>query len=372
MEKKYGVNNIEDAIISEIFHKNIKLDMTSKEGENVINEIFEKFNTKQSELNYKNPNILMGLIIESYSGEVFDNDRFNSLFELTKKTKNKYTKDDIDLLNTINDNWLKWSTCYNREAKNASLFNSSIDPMSFDFSEFQKTTQNEQADLIRKKTSIIFFENLDSVKNYDLKKSELPIISKKLEDGYSYRVKTVLDADLILTGENCMTVSESNRGLEFEAFFEIYNKPKTNVVFEVYKDGEAIANSWVRSIGKDVYFNSIEVKDEKNIGDEFLLAYKDYSLELVKKGFESITCGGSGLNGVNIGPKSLNTDFGSQKTLFSFNAKAESIKSLADSKIDKKLLVDVIDKIGLVDKELENSIGVSSSNICEEQHSLSQ
>jgi hypothetical protein len=119
----------------------------------------------------------------------------------------------------------------------------------------------------------------ESFKNYKEEDSLIPIISKDIGNGYSYKVKTIKEFDILLTGEKtdcCMTIN----GAGWNIYKYMYENPKSNVIFEVYKDGEPIANSWTWYKDEKICFDNIEVLG-KELRENIVKAYQDVALEFV-------------------------------------------------------------------------------------------
>ena len=419
-----------------------------------LNEIYKLFNTYKDEKNYKNLNILLGIILESYENKEFNKNKFEQFFELINNPASKLNEEQKKLFDSIEDKWLKWSVYFNREIKDNNLTYSNINPLDFDFSKMQTikkifqekfdkndklTTKdynligflinedkndninesfdklknildNKKEDLNKKwlnedeffnhfyknikniveykslnnfktqikniinnfinadkdnmdiafteifalnktleiakninfdnninldrmfnlvKTNITdknkniinffsrnnidklnkldilenFFENFksisklsnekidsyinyfetmkktDSFKNYKEEDSLIPIISKDIGNGYSYKVKTIKEFDILLTGEKtdcCMTIN----GAGWNIYKYMYENPKSNVIFEVYKDGDPVANSWTWCKDGKICFDNIEVLG-KELRENIVKAYQDVALEFV-------------------------------------------------------------------------------------------
>ena len=484
-----------------------------------LNEIYKLFNTYKDEKNYKNLNILLGIILESYENKEFNKNKFEQFFELINNPASKLNEEQKKLFDSIEDKWLKWSVYFNREIKDNNLTYSNINPLDFDFSKMQtikkifqeKFDKNQELTtkdynliefLINKnqkenfdetfekfkelfelknksfyneknkeKFNYLFYKNIkhivqnkndnifkkhiddtlnnffkskeqdidnqiknifslnkainmhkninsynclipfekilnfvnknfnrkqkwnnflndlntfkkikennlleifinnlnttikldsrkidsyinyfvtmkktDSFKNYKEEDSLIPIISKDIGNGYSYKVKTIKEFDILLTGEKtncCMTYGNAG----WNIYKYMYENPKENVIFEVYKDGEPIANSWTWYKDEKICFDNIEVLG-KELRDNVIKAYQDAALDfVVNYNIKDVNFGvsnsdidvnklGNGIN-QNIPNKHLNcyTDASNQLGIVSLS---NNIKNMENSLIKLK------------------------------------
>lgn len=439
-----------------------------------IDFISNKFNELKNEPIFKNkPNILMASIIYSFNNEnesfSFNQENFDVLKKILTTNKNEIFKDNdlVDSLNSINDNWLKWSLVYNREIKDVKLTEIGLDIKNFDFAsfndmkksiidyknnylkdeefkfdnnfhhvlefyklfdnniDFEKTINlfkhfetlpekmqnffiNSCKDISKisnsemfkifykpeiskdisniykfidstiktnyfeskfkvidlkkdfiylyrqmlnielgdknykygindlKKLDVLFKNNLNfdikstinvlkkvnkniiekmvdyynlnykkhNIESFDLKDSKIPILSKQLDNQYSYKVLTIKNFDTLLAGEKsncCMSLDGAGWGI----YKHMFENPKTSMLFEVYKNGIAIANSWVWKQGGQLTFDNIETIDSNGteLRNSVKQAYYDYSLSsmLESNEIEHITYGLGNGDVTNIG-----------------------------------------------------------------------
>ena len=124
--------------IKDKFYEKFNTIIDDKESNEKLNEIYKTFNKKQNELNYNKSNILLGMIIESYDvNQNFDKNKFDKLYKATNTPINKLNEEQKIIINSIEDKWLKWGVCFNREIKDNNLTYSNINPLDFDFSKMQ-------------------------------------------------------------------------------------------------------------------------------------------------------------------------------------------------------------------------------------------
>ena len=506
--------------IKDRFYEKFNTIIDEKESNEKLNEIYKIFNQKQNELNYNKSNILLGMIIESYDvNQNFDKNKFDKLYKATNTPINKLNEEQKTIINSIEDKWLKWGVCFNREIKDNNLTFSDLNPLDFDFSKMQtikkifqeKFDKNQELTtkdynliefLINKnqkenfdetfekfkelfelknksfyneknkeKFNYLFYKNIkhivenkndnifkkhiddtlnnffkskeqdidnqiknifslnkainmhkninsynclipfekilnfvnknfnrkqkwnnflndlntfkkikennlleifinnlnttikldsrkidsyinyfetmkktDSFKNYKEEDSLIPIISKDIGNGYSYKVKTIKEFDILLTGEKtncCMTYGNAG----WNIYKYMYENPKENVIFEVYKDGEPIANSWTWYKDEKICFDNIEVLG-KELRDNVIKAYQDAALDfVVNYNIKDVNFGvshsdidvnklGNGIN-QNIPNKHLNcyTDASNQLGIVSLS---NNIKNMENSLIKLK------------------------------------
>lgn len=118
-------------------------------------------------------------------------------------------------------------------------------------------------------------------KNFNKEDSKITLLDGNLGNGYTYKVKTIKDFDILLTGEktdNCMSYEE----VGWKILGYMHENPKNNVIFEVYKNGKAIANSWtwLDEENKQLTFDNIEVLGDE-LRDNVMHCYRKASIQFL-------------------------------------------------------------------------------------------
>src|SRR5574344_480111 len=145
-----------------LFYEKFDVEMNDKNAKKYVDSLFKKFQElKDSSVSNKN-NILILIALSSFNKETkkYSKKMESEYLDLLKKPLSSYDSKDIEKLNTIEDQWLKWSICYDREIQDRNLILTNIKPENFDFINYQKTKKElniqdmtpEKVEIIQLKT----------------------------------------------------------------------------------------------------------------------------------------------------------------------------------------------------------------------------
>ena len=154
-----------------LFYEKFDVEMNDKNAKKHVDSLFKKFQElKDSSVSNKN-NILILIALSSFNKETkkYSKKMETEYLDLLKKPLSSYDAKDIEKLNTIEDQWLKWSICYDREIQDRNLILTNIKPENFDFVNYQKTKKELNIqDMTPEKVEIIQLKTI--FKSLNLKK----------------------------------------------------------------------------------------------------------------------------------------------------------------------------------------------------------
>lgn len=157
--------------VSELFYNKFGVMVDDDVAKQYTKELFNKYVELKETTKNKNNNILLYITLHSFNPETknYDNDMEKKYTKLLTKAANTYNKDDIELLDSIKDSWLKWAICHNREFKDNTITFTKVHPLSFNFSEFQFAKKDLGRDLSIKEIEMVQVASL--IHNLDYKKA---------------------------------------------------------------------------------------------------------------------------------------------------------------------------------------------------------
>jgi len=251
--------------------------------ENIYNSDFAFINEKLKEIDLNSDkhinNIVNEVVLLSRVNNFLNDDRID-IDKVNIKSIYNILKDQKDIGKAMQDlpSELYYNILYNIEA-------------------IPKMTKNTFSKYIEYFKTM---SELPTFKNYKEEDSLIPLIHKEMGSGYSYKVKTIKDFDILLTGEktdNCMTYQNAG----WDIFKYMYENPTKNVLFEVYKDGKPVANSWtwINEDNKQITFDNIEVLGD-DLRDNVIHCYRDVSLEFINKTKANKITFGTGYTDIDI------------------------------------------------------------------------
>lgn len=126
---------------TKLFYSKFGVDMNDPKSEKQIDALFKRFSELKETSGVDKNNILLLIALSSFNENTkkYSKKMEASYLELLNKSLSTYDASDLKTLNSIEDKWLKWSICYNREIKDSSVFLTNIKPERFNFTHFQKT-----------------------------------------------------------------------------------------------------------------------------------------------------------------------------------------------------------------------------------------
>lgn len=157
--------------VSEIYYKKFGYLINDPESKEYTKNLFNKYVELKEMTKNKNNNILLYLTLYSFDEKTkeYDSDLESKYIKLLTKAPTNYSKEDVELLETIDDSWLKWAICHNREFKDNTVTFTQINPLSFNFSEFAFAKKTLGRDLGVKEIELVQAASL--IRNLDFKKA---------------------------------------------------------------------------------------------------------------------------------------------------------------------------------------------------------
>lgn len=183
--------------VSELFYKKFGVLLDDKESKKYTSDLFDKYVKLKDSSKNKNNNILLYIALESFDEKTkqYDKDKESLYINLLTKPHNKYTEEEIKLLDGISDSWLKWAICYNREFQDNTITFTNIHPTKFNFSEFQAVKKELGRNLNKVEIEMVqvssLFPNLsyNDIKNYEPKEIKEIDTLKEFVNLKDYNIK---------------------------------------------------------------------------------------------------------------------------------------------------------------------------------------
>lgn len=157
--------------VSEIYYKKFGYMINDTKSKEYTKNLFNKYVELKEMTKNKNNNILLYITLYSFDEKTkeYNTNLENNYIKLLTKASTKYNEEDINLLNSIEDNWLKWAICHNREFKDNTITFTKINPLSFNFSEYQFAKKTLNRNLNPNEIEMIQVSSL--FKNLELEKA---------------------------------------------------------------------------------------------------------------------------------------------------------------------------------------------------------
>lgn len=154
--------------VSELFYNKFGMMVDDNKSKEYTKELFAKYLELKETTKNKNNNILLYITLHSFDEKTkeYNSDLEQKYVKLLTKASTTYTKDEIELLNKIEDKWLKWAICHNREFKDNTITFTNINPLTFNFSEFQLAKKELERNLTPKEIELVQVSSLIPNLNY--------------------------------------------------------------------------------------------------------------------------------------------------------------------------------------------------------------
>jgi len=234
--------------VSELFYKKFNIDLESEKSKEYTRSLLDKYVSLKDKTKNPNNNILLYITLSSFNSETkeYDSKLENKYISLLTKPLKKYNDKDRALLNTIDDSWLKWAICHNREFKDNTLTFTAISPLQFNFGEFAKIRKELGRNLTKDEIEMTQVSSLFPNITFDDLKSYMPTTEKN---------RNILSAFLSIEDYNIKLDSiESN--IEKDDFFSLLN------IYNVFNENSKLLND-IADSGLDI--SSILKSDKQSI-----------------------------------------------------------------------------------------------------------
>lgn len=167
--------------VSDLFYKKFGSELDSKESKKYTKELLDRYVHLKDQTKNKNNNILLYIALSSFDAKTktYNQDLEDKYITLLTKPHNKYIKQEIELLNGIEDNWLKWAICHNREFKDNTITFTSVHPTTFNFGEFQLVKKEMGRDLTKEEIELVQASSLFPNLTFDIVQEFAPSNDKQ-------------------------------------------------------------------------------------------------------------------------------------------------------------------------------------------------